>query len=182
MSGLGLDFAQPHPRRPWWAWLALAAGIAAVAWTGREYGRTMDAQAAARASLQAQRLAQPQRAAAQRRDPAAEAQLAARQLAIRQMEMPWGALLSTLQRTRPATIGLIGLEAEGRRGLLTLTAEAKDYPAMLDYYRRLQGAPGLSEITLIQHALRQDGNARPVRFVLRGHWGEGRDEAGGQAR
>lgn len=180
--GLGLDFAHPHARKPWWAWLALAAGLAAAAWTGREYERAMQDNAAVRQSVQALRAARPVRAVVQRRDPAAEAALAARQSALRQMEMPWGALLTTLQRTRPADIGLIGLEAEGRRGILTLTAEARDYPAMIDYYRRLQGVPGLSGVTLTQHGMRQDGNAQPVRFVLRGRWGGGLEDGGGQAR
>jgi hypothetical protein len=169
--GLGLDFARPHARRPVLAWLLLAAGLAAAAWAARGYGEADRARMAARTRLeQLRRQAYP--AARVRPDPAAEAGRSAREAALGQIEMPWGDFFSLLQSTRPHGIGLVALDADGRRGRFTLTAEAKDYPAMIDYYRELQGNADLARVTLTQHGMQQDGGIEAVRFVLRGQWGK----------
>ncbi len=170
MSGLGLDFARLRPPRPWWAWLLLAAGVLAALATVQDQRAAEQRRDAARQRLQTLQSLAPA-ARPQRRDPAREAEGAARAHARRALDMPWGELLSTLQRTRPASIALLTLEADALRGSLLLTGEAADYPAMLDYYAVLQEVPGLAEISLAQHGIREDGQARPVRFTLRGRWG-----------
>lgn len=170
MSGLGLDFARPRARAPWWAWLLLCAGLAAALWMAQQYRMAERELAAAQSRLQG--LHQPMPTArVQRRDPVLEAERAARAEARKALDMPWGELLSTLQRTRPDGIALLGLEADARRGTLALTAEARDYPTMIDYYAQLQSMPGLAGVSLAQHGFQDDGQARPVRFILRGRWG-----------
>ncbi|MGQ9860598.1 MAG: PilN domain-containing protein [Thiobacillaceae bacterium] len=171
MSALGLDFARPRPRAPWWAWLLLALGLGAGLWMGQLYRQAGREMAVAQERLQGLR-APKAIARVQRRDPALAAERAARAEARRALDMPWGELLSTLQRTRPRAVALLGLEADARRGTLTLTAEARDYTDMIEYYAQLQSTPGLANVTLVQHGLQEDGNARPVRFVLRGRWGQ----------
>lgn len=171
MSALGLDFARPRPRAPWWAWVLLAGGLAAALWMGQQYRLAERELAAAQSRLQGLQVSTPT-PRTQRRDPAQEAERAARAEARRALDMPWGELLSTLQRTRPEGIALLGLEADARRGSLTLTAEARDYPAMIDYYAQLQSLSGLANVSLAQHGFQDDGNARPVRFILRGRWGQ----------
>lgn len=169
--GLDLDFARTRPRRPVWAWLLLLAGVAAVAWTGQAYDRAMHARDEAQARVDRLARVRPVQPVRPAPDRVADAARTAQAAAMRQLGLPWGELFTTLQVTRPAHIGLLGLEADGRRGQLTLTAEARDYPAMIDYYRRLQTTAGLADITLTQHGVREDGKAEPVRFVLRGRWG-----------
>ncbi len=170
MSALGLDFARPHPRAPWWAWALLALGLAAALWAGQQYRLAERELAAAQSRLQGLRTP-PSTPRTQRRDPGLEADRTARAEARRALDMPWGELLSTLQRSRPKDIALLGLEADARRGTLTLTAEARDYPAMIEYYASMQSLPALSNVSLAQHGYHDDGNARPVRFILRGRWG-----------
>jgi Tfp pilus assembly protein PilN len=171
MSGLGLDFARTRPRAPWWAWALLAAGLVAALWVGQQYRLTERELATVQSRLQGLQ-ATPATPPIQRRDPALEAERAARAEAQRALDMPWGELLATLQRTRPQGVALLGLEADARRGTLTLSAEARDYPAMIDYYAQLQSVPGLADVSLAQHGFQDDGQARPVRFVLRGRWGQ----------
>lgn len=171
MSGLGLDFAHPRPRMPWWAWALLAMGVVTGLWVGQQYRLTGQELAAAESRLQGLR-ASSSTPRIQRRDPALEADRAARAEARRALDRPWGELLSALQRTRPQGIALLGLEADARRGTLSLTAEARDYPTMIEYYALLQALPGLANVSLAQHGYRDDGNARPVRFILRGRWGQ----------
>ncbi len=180
MSRLGLDFARPRPRAPWWAWALLAAGLAAALWVGQQYRLAERELASAQNRLQGLQARTPP-ARVQRRDPAAEAEQAARAEARRALDAPWGELLATLQRTRPQGIALLGLEADARRGTLNLTAEARDYPTMIDYYAQLQSTSGLADVSLAQHGFQDDGNARPVRFILRGRWGQPA-AAGGNGR
>lgn len=171
MSGLGLDFARPRTRAPWWAWALLSAGLAAALWVTQQYRLAERELTAVQTRLQALQ-ATPAPTRIQRRDPVQEADLAARAAARHALDMPWGELLATLQSTRPPDIALLGLEADADRGTLTVTAEARDYTAMIDYYAQLQSAPGLADISLAQHGFQDYGQARPVRFVLRGRWGE----------
>lgn len=171
MRGLGLDFAQPRPGAPWWSWLLLLAGVGAAALAGMAYRQAEQAAAAAQAQLHALQLATratPQR----RRDPTREADAASRTLAQQALDRPWGAFLTALQQARPDDVALLALEADARRGQFSLTAEAPDYPAMIAYYGTLRDTAGLREVVLAQHSYREDGQARPVRFVLRGRWAE----------
>ncbi len=151
--------------------MLLALGLAAGLWMGQQYRLAERELAAAQSRLQGLRVTAAT-TRTPRRDPGREADQAARAEARRALDMPWGELLSTLQRTRPQDIALLGLEADARRGTLTLTAEARDYPAMIDYYAQLQSLPGLAIVSLAQHGFQDDGDARPVRFILRGRWGE----------
>lgn len=171
MSGLGLDFARPRPHAPWWSWALLTMGLAAGLWMAQQYRLAEREVATAQSRLQGLRVPKAT-AHVQRRDPTLEAERAARAEAQRILDMPWGELLSTLQRTRPQGIALLGLEADARRGTFTLTAEARDYPAMIDYYAQLQSISMLTNVSLAQHGFQDDGNARPVRFILRGRWGQ----------
>lgn len=171
MRGLGLDFAQPRPRAPWWAWLLLLTGIVIAVWGGMAYRQAEQAAAAARSEW-ASLLSVTRGAAKVRRDPAREADAANRAAARQALERPWGDFLTALQQARPDDIALLALEADARRGQFSLTAEAPDYPAMIAYYGTLRDTAGLREVVLAQHGYREDGQARPVRFVLRGRWAE----------
>lgn len=171
MRGLGLDFAQPRPRAPWWAWLLLLAGVVAAVWGGMAYRQAEQAAGAARsewAALQSVTRGAPK----VRRDPSRDADAANRAAARQVLERPWGDFLTALQQARPDDIALLALEADARRGQFSLTAEAPDYPAMIAYYGTLRDTAGLREVVLAQHGYREDGQARPVRFVLRGRWAE----------
>lgn len=175
--GLGLDFARAPARHAWWAWALLLLGLPAALLAGRDYQAASDVRDQQRTRLTALQQAAAPVARPARRDAAAQAGQAALDRAVAQLDKPWGELLATLQSTRPASIGLLGLEADARRGQFTLSAEARDYPAMIDYFRRLQETPGLHGVTLTQHGVREDRTATPVRFILRGRWG-GQGRAG----
>lgn len=171
MRGLGLDFALPGPRAPWWAWLLLLAGVVVAALVGLVYRQAEQKAAAARSewsSLQSMTRGVPK----VRRDPARQADVESREAARQALDRPWGDFLTALQQARPDDIALLALEADARRGQFSLTAEAPDYPAMIAYYGTLRDTAGLREVVLAQHGYREDGQARPVRFVLRGRWAE----------
>lgn len=171
MSGLGLDFAHPRPRAPWWAWVLLSMGLAAMLGVAQQYRLAERELKATQNRLERLKAALPS-ARSQRRDPVQQAELVARAEARRALETPWGELFATLQRIRPDDIAMLGLEADARTGTLILTAEARDYTVMVDFYAQLQSVPLLANISLAQHGVQEDGQATPVRFVLRGRWRE----------
>lgn len=170
MSGLGLDFARPRPRAPWWAWALLGMGLISALWLAQQYRLAERELKAAQSRLERLKAVWPP-TGSQRRDSAHKTDLAARAEARLALDRPWGELFATLQHLRPDDVALLGLEADARSGTLVLTAEARDYPGMIDFYAQLQSAAGLSDIALAQHGVQEDGQARPVRFVLRGRWG-----------
>ncbi len=165
--GFDLDFARTQPPRPWAAWLLLAVGLAAALWAGSAW---LAAGAEHQGQVQRLETLRQARPAAILTTRPAKKDAAAQTVALRQLDLPWGGLLASLESTRPDGIALLSLEADARHGQLSLTAEAKDYAAMIDYYRRLQATPGLRDATLTQHGIREDGQAQPVRFTLRARW------------
>lgn len=165
-----IDFAASPGAAPWWTWPLLSLGVLAAAWTGIEAHLARQEVEQARTRLHALQTILQARRPAPRRDAAAEAAAAQRAAARRSLELPWGGFLSTLQRTRPDDIALLALEADARQGRFDLTAEARGPAEMVAYFETLAATPGLAEVSLAQHDYREDGQARPVRFVLRGRW------------
>lgn len=99
-------------------------------------------------------------------DAARRASLVAAQLAL-----PWGGLFDAVEGAADGNVALLGLEPDPNRGLLRLTAEARDKEAMLGYLERLQQQPSIARAALESHTAREGGDARaPVQFVLVAHW------------
>lgn len=164
MERLHLDLLRGAPRPPLAAWLLLAAGLglaSLVGWRYLETGRALAAEQEAAAGLQPAPAARPARATPR---------TAAAETGRTQLDLPWGALFARLEHSRPAAIALVALEADGRKREAGLTAEARSPAAMLDYLARLRREPGLAEVTLVSHAVREDDPQRPLRFALRFTW------------
>lgn len=168
---LQLDLA--HPRQPAspLGWLLLVIGLLAAGWTGWRFQTLSDELPAARDRLAALSPAlstnSPARARPRTADLPTDAPLTAQTL----LGTDWGGLLNTLEKTRPAGVALLSLEAEASRGGLVLGAEARDHRAMLAYADKLESAPGVDRMALANHADQERDGEKAVRFALRGHWG-----------
>lgn len=165
---LKLDFEHPAPRPHWTAWLLLAAGLAAAAWTGWQ---ARQAQAAfERAVAEAPHATQapaPRRATA---TAAAVADDTAARSAREQLATPWSELFMRLEGNLPKRIALVALEVDARKSEAILTAEARDAKDMLAYVEQLKDEAGFATVTLASHALQETDPQRPLRFVLRLGW------------
>jgi hypothetical protein len=172
MNRIELDFITPGARPGALSWLLLALGllafaVAALAW------RAADADARTAESRLAGLSAAPVAKAAKtslRADAAALARQRGEDHARRALALPWAALLTTLQASRPDDIALLELDADGRRGDFLLTAEAKSHQAMLAYYQLLQAEAGLRAVSLTRHELHEIDGVQGVNFSLRGEW------------
>lgn len=163
---LKLDFEHPAPRPHWTAWLLLAAGLAAAAWTGWQAWRAQEAfdRAVAEAPHAAQ-VPAPRRATAAARTDDTAARSAREQLAT-----PWSELFMRLEGNLPKRIALVTLEADTRKLEATLTAEARNAKDMLAYVEQLKDEAGFTTVTLASHALQEADPQQPLRFIVRLGW------------
>ncbi|HEU4851514.1 MAG TPA: hypothetical protein VFT37_05100 [Telluria sp.] len=179
MRRLHIDFAprgwrhtlrRTHPS----AWVAAAiAGMAlaaalAAGWTLHveqlDYERQLD-EAGTRARRSAANLPVP---VAQPRIP--EAQAAAVNAVVSQLNLPWGALHAALAAGTPSSIALLAVEPDARRHRLQITAEARDSDGMVAYVERLKQQEMFKDVVLMRHEVNDADPNKPLRFQLEAAW------------
>jgi Tfp pilus assembly protein PilN len=174
---MNLDFSAQTSRPGGLSWLLLVVGLAISFWVmqGWQVANARFGAAESRlANLQtkpAQHLADKV-AKAKRADSAGQNRQRSEDAARSQLALPWPRLLETLQRKHSPDIALLSLDADGRRGDFTLTAFAKNHAAMLDYFEQLQREPGLLQVSLSRHELREVDAEKRVYFSLGGLWAQ----------
>ena len=163
-----LDFLREMPRPPAAAWLLLVLGITLGATAVLRYlkaEQSLAGERAVTAGLEAARTAKKPVKATMPLQAATEA------AGRTQLELPWDALFVLLEQSRPDEIALLSLDADGRKREASLTAEAKNPGAMLDYVERLRKQSGFNAVVLSSHAVRAEDPQQPLRFAVRLRWG-----------
>jgi Tfp pilus assembly protein PilN len=180
MKKMHIDFAPPGvarslfrtPRQTW-------AAIGAVSLTGIVllFARfdlhelewkvaLLRAQAQAQVRTQAQARTAPELV----RPPVPEAQAAAVNAAVQQLNLPWRALHDALQASTPANIALLALEPDAKKSSLRITAEAKSSDDMIAYVEQLQKADWFTTVLLSRHEINEQDPNRPIRFQIDALW------------
>jgi Tfp pilus assembly protein PilN len=177
MKRVAIDFAPPSlaravfrtPRQAWamvWV-LAMTAMALAFAWTA--LGRTQREIDLLRAQSQVRtRAPAPATVAARARVP--EAQAAAVNAAVLQLNLPWRALHDAVQAGTPANIALLALEPDAKKNLVRITAEARSSDDMIAYVEQLQKVEWFSAVVLARHEINEQDPNRPIRFQLDAQW------------
>ncbi|TWB29791.1 hypothetical protein [Nitrospirillum bahiense] len=98
--------------------------------------------------------------------PIPKAQATAVNAAVRQLNLPWRAVLDAVEAGTPKTIALLALEPDARRGLIRIEAEAADGEAMLAYVKQLKQQPLLAGAVLQKHRTEESQARRPLRFQI----------------
>ena len=182
MKRVRLDFAQALPpslrrtlfQAPRHAWGLLLCGLAVCAAAlvhahgYREAREEVDAQLAALAARTASPLVQP---VAQRAPKVGEAQAAAVNAAIMQLNLPWRALHDAVRGATPPSVALLALEPDSRKRVLRISAEAKNSDDMLAYVEALGREEWFSAVTLVRHEVIEQDPNRPLRFQVDAGWG-----------
>lgn len=171
---LDLDLVRPGPA--WPAWLLLIAGLVLAVHSGLGYVALADQQA----QLQ-QRSARPRPALAAPTatvsDETRRELDAARQI-LQELALPWEPLFRLIEASLRADAALLAIEPDAGKGQLRIRGEARDYPAILAFMRRLEApqrpadeAPQvLSGVHLLNHEIREDVAERPYLFTLAASW------------
>lgn len=82
----------------------------------------------------------------------------------------WESLLTSLENAGNDSVTLLGLEPGSRE--ISISGEARNLGAALDYVQRLQGASVFAEVHLARHEIVMENPYRPVRFTLQAGWRE----------
>lgn len=168
-----LDFLHPHRRSAFWGWLLLALGLAALAvaagWRFLELEPRVQAGEAQLLSLQ-QRFSAREPVAVLLSDTQLAADWTQADSVAQQLATPWSALFSLLEGGAGQHVALLSLESDGARRELLISGEARDYPALLDYFRYLQQQEVLSAVALQTHQVNRQDKDMPVRFRITAHW------------
>jgi len=90
----------------------------------------------------------------------------AAQSAIRQLALPWAAIVQAVEAAGTSDVAVLQLQPDAQQALFRLTAEARGSGPMLEYLRQLAATPGLSDVHLLTHQVREDDPQRPVQFTI----------------
>lgn len=152
-----LDFLASRPRRPYAAWLLLAAGVVLASLAGQRYA-TLSAQQTALAPPAAGVSAPSRKTGTAPADTSAPARA-------------WDELLNRLEDLHGPEIALLSLHADARRGEAKLTAEARHTADMLTWLGVLRSS-GFPDASLLRHAVQDEDPQLPVKFEIQLHWGK----------
>jgi hypothetical protein len=101
----------------------------------------------------------------------------ARQI-LTQLALPWEPLFGAIEAALTRDTALLAIEPDAAKGMVRLSGEARNYPAILVLMRRLeQPVAGhgvvLSGVHLLSHDVRDDVPERPLRYTVAARWSTG---------
>lgn len=172
MRALRIDFAARRGASPA-GWMLLVAGLVAavlVLFAHRDASERVAAQEAALRDVERSLPRTASRALTAQETRARKASLAAAQRIEDKLNLPWGALFSTLESLADDDVALLSLAPDPRKQQLRLSAEARTLEAMLAFHRRLEGSDELGDVALVNHEIVENAPERPVRFDLTARW------------
>lgn len=161
---LELDYLAPARRAGWPGLVVLALALALGAWLGARYGEAR--REIVRLETESGLMSpehRPVRALPRER---LEARTKAAEAVVRQLTVPWGALIGALEQSSTRDVALLQLQPDADQRQLRLTAEARDREAMFAYLRRLESAPALAEVHLVSHQVQNEDPQRPIQFAV----------------
>ena len=175
MRALQLDYQRACKPVPWLGLGVLVAALATLALMGGYY-HTLDQQIAFWESKldRIERLSS-HRALASRplSEQAARAQMLevnqANQV-VRELSLPWNALFKAVETSSGQNIALLSLEPDPVKGTVTISGEAKDLNALLNYTKQLSTREVFDSVMLQNHQIQQADPEKPLRFSLLAHW------------
>jgi len=91
---------------------------------------------------------------------------------VRALSRRWDTVFGAIEAVSDAEVALLAIEPDAQKGVVRITAEAKNKNAMLRYLTRLQDHRPLQRVLLDNHEVRTEEPERPVRFVVSGEWEE----------
>jgi hypothetical protein len=159
-----LDYIAPVRRRLWPGLVVLAVSLAL---TGALLVRYRDAsQEVVRLETETGLVAPQRGAVAVVPKERLEEQAKNAASVVRQLTLPWAALIGTLEQAASREVAILQLQPDAEQRLLRLSAEARDREAMFEYLRRLGAAPGLAEVHLVSHQVQLEHPQRPIQFAV----------------
>ncbi|GAB4480770.1 MAG: hypothetical protein OHK0044_28960 [Burkholderiaceae bacterium] len=168
---LRLDFAPAAQRAPALGWVLLGAGGVAALAAALQFQLAHAARVRAAGELAelSEQLNAP-RAGSGRADARDTRRAQAAAAVARELQVPWAALLGSLEAVAGPDVSLLVVEPSAARQTVRITAQARSSGAMFDYLDALR-AQGLAEVALVSHQVQAQAPGAPLRFQLQARWG-----------
>ncbi|MCE3264619.1 MAG: hypothetical protein K0R43_3698 [Pseudoduganella sp.] len=178
MKPMQIDFARRSWRRALYrahpAMLLAGAAGAALLLAGVVLGMQASQQQAARDEalrVQQRKLAAAVRAPVRQPETAIpEAQAAAVNAAVLQLNLPWRRLQDAVAAANSPAVALLALDPDPRKQTLKITAEAKNADDMVGYIEQLKQQEFFTGAALLRHETNDQDPNRPLRFQVEVQW------------
>ena len=92
------------------------------------------------------------------------------QSVLRELTVPWQDLFSIVEDYPDHDVALIGIDQNPVQSQIRITAEAKNFEAMIAYLKYLQRSVLLREAELNDHLIETNVPGNPVRFQITAVW------------
>jgi Tfp pilus assembly protein PilN len=102
--------------------------------------------------------------------PAAKLAEKQSQSVLRELTVPWQDLFSIVEDYPDHDVALIGIDQNPAQSQIRITAEAKNFDAMIAYLKYLQSSVLLREAVLNDHLIETNVPGKPVRFQITAVW------------
>jgi len=89
---------------------------------------------------------------------------------LKMMGLRWDSIFGAVAAAHGNGVALLAMAPEPDKGIVRISAEAKNFSLMLDYVKRLEDQPALGEVYLQSHNLQKQDPQKPVRFVVVADW------------
>lgn len=171
MTRLNLEFV---PRRASAVSIAslLAATALALALGAWHYSMAGEiaAHALRKASLERTAIRTSPAPDARTKDGDIEQEVRAARRVIGQMTVPWDVLFRQIEIATDESVALLGVQPDPAAGRVTISGEAKNLNAVLEYTRRLEKSGVLRGVVVLGHSMKDDAPAGIVAFSLSAAW------------
>src|SRR5713101_7405968 len=164
---LELDHLRKTPRPARVSWLLLAIALLFTADVGSSYVKArsgVEAKTSRLARLSNAHSAGGSGAPATAR-PLSKEEFGAAQDTILRLSMPWDNVFRALEAARSDDVALLSIEPDAGSGSLSITGEARSYPAALTYVAWLSHEKTLKNVRLAKHEFDRN-DARRVSFTI----------------
>lgn len=94
------------------------------------------------------------------------------QAVLRELTVPWQDLLPIVEDYAAHDVALIGIDQNPAQSQIRITAEAKDFDAMIAYLKYLQASALLRQAVLDAHLIETKVPGAPIRFQITAVWGK----------
>jgi hypothetical protein len=171
MRPLRLDYQRSNKPVPWLGLALLVVALATLAVTGSYY-RTLNQQIVYWESktdrlerLSSHRIhALPALTEQEMRAQVLEVKQANQ--VVRQLTLPWNALFKAVEISGGNDIALLSMEPDMQKGTVTISGEAKNLKALLNYVKQLSAREVFGNVFLQNHKIQQTDPEKPLHFSL----------------
>lgn len=89
---------------------------------------------------------------------------------LSQLSLPWEGMFQAVESSADGEVTLLGMEPDIEKHIVSISCEAKNIAAMLNYVRRLEQRSEFGSVFLQNHRIQEHDPEKPVRFSLSAAW------------